>query len=204
VKLLEEDSRMRDEAILNYKLHLATSKDHLNIDIKSNSNILSQYEEATKIKQAFEQRFGPDAMPYCKKSLIYKFRDYHLHDIDLFRTYIGIRSIIGRRNFSATNKPAILSRMIGCKSRAAFEYFSEQPHLRPTIERYGKRYQMDRLLQTLREREFIMFMSPEKEKKKKKFFISKYMAPEELAKLINQSRSRYDMKARIKQAAATI
>ena len=53
VKLLEEDSRMRDEAILNYKLHLATSKDHLNIDIKSNSNILSQYEEATKIKQAF-------------------------------------------------------------------------------------------------------------------------------------------------------
>ena len=42
VKLLEEDSRMRDEAILNYQLHLGTSKDHLRITIKSNSNIKSQ------------------------------------------------------------------------------------------------------------------------------------------------------------------
>lgn len=201
VKLLEEDSRMRDEAILNYQLHLGTSKDHLRINIKSNSNIKSQWEEASKIKQAFEQRFGPDAMPIIKKDLAYSFRDQQLHDLDLFRAYIGIRSIIGRRNFAATYKPAILSRMIGCKNKAAFEAFSQEPHLRPTIERYGKRYQMDHLLHTLRDRGFIMYLSPGR---RSSFYISKFMPPEDLAKLIKQSRNRYGMRERIRQAAATI
>ena len=99
-------------------------------------------------------------MPIIKKDLAYSFRDQQLHDLDLFRAYIGIRSIIGRRNFAATYKPAILSRMIGCKNKAAFEAFSQEPHLRPTIERYGKRYQMDHLLHTLRDRGFIMYLSP--------------------------------------------
>lgn len=201
VKLLEEDSRMRDEAILNYQLHLGTSKDHLRINIKSNSNIQSQWEEASKIKQAFEQRFGPDAMPVIKRDLILKFRNEQLHDLDLLRAYIGIRSIIGRRNFSATNKPAILSRMIGCKNKAAFEYFSEQPHLMPTIERYGKRYPMDKLLHTLRDREFIMFLS---RGRKKSFYISKWMPPEDLARLVNISRSRYSLKDRIKRIEASL
>lgn len=201
MNLFEEDPRLRDEAILNYRLHLGTSKEHLNITIRSNSSIKSQYEEATKIKQANEERFGPDAMPIIKKDLAYSFRDQQLHDLDLFRAYIGIRSIIGRRNFAATYKPAILSRMIGCKNKAAFEAFSQEPHLRPTIERYGKRYQMDHLLHTLRDRGFIMYLSPGR---RRSFYICKFMPPEDLAKLIKQSRNRYGMRERIRQAAATI
>ena len=201
LKLFDEDPDMREEAILNYQLHLAASEDHLSINISSNAFIKSDFDEASIIKQAFEERFGPDAMPIIKKDLVYEFRDEQLHDIDLFRAYIGISSIIGRRNFANTNKPAILSRMIGCKSRAAFEYYSQEPHLRPTIERYSKRYQMDHLLHTLRDREFIMMLSP---KRRRSFYISKYMAPEDLAKLIKQSQNRYGMRERIKQAAATL
>ena len=201
LKLFDEDPRLRGEAILNYQLHLAASKDHLSINIPSNAVIKSDFDKASMIKLSFEERFGPDAMPIIKKDLVYEFRDEQLHDIDLFRAYIGISSIIGRRNFANTNKPAILSRMIGCKSRAAFEYYSQEPHLRPTIERYSKRYQMDHLLHTLRDREFIMMLSP---KRRRSFYISKYMAPEDLAKLIKQSQNRYGMRERIKQAAATL
>lgn len=201
MNLFEEDPRLRDEAILNYRLHLGTSKEHLNITIRSNSSIKSQYEEATKIKQANEERFGPDAMPIIKKDLVYEFRDEQLHDIDLLRAYIGISSIIGRRNFTATNKPAILRRMIGCKNKAAFEYFREEPHLMPTIERYAKRYPMNKLLHTLREREFIMFLS---RGRKKSFYISKHMAPEELVKFVKASQSRYGMNERIKRAEASL
>lgn len=201
LRLFDEDPKMREEAILNYQLHLAASKDHLSINISSNTSIKSSFDEASRIKQDFEQIFGPDAMPCCKKSLVFSFRNEQLHEIDLFRSYIGISSIIGRRNFANTNKPAILSRMIGAKNKAAFEYYSQDPHIRPTIERYGKRYQMDNLLHTLRDREFIMYLAPEK---RRSFYISKFMAPEELAKLIKQSQSRHGMKERIKQATATI
>jgi len=201
LKLFDEDTRLRGEAILNYQLHLAASKDHLSINIPSNAVIKSDFDKASMIKLSFEERFGPDAMPIIKKDLVYEFRDEQLHDIDLLRAYIGISSIIGRRNFTATNKPAILSRMIGCKNKAAFEDFSQEPHLRPTIERYGKRYQMDHLLHTLRDRGFIMYLSPGR---RRSFYISKFMPPEDLAKLIKQSRNRYGMRERIRQAAATI
>lgn len=201
LKLFDEDPRLRGEAILNYQLHLAASKDHLSINIPSNAVIKSDFDKASMIKLSFEERFGPDAMPIIKKDLVYEFRDEQLHDIDLLRAYIGISSIIGRRNFTATNKPAILRRMIGCKNKAAFEYFREEPHLMPTIERYAKRYPMNKLLHTLREREFIMFLS---RGRKKSFYISKHMAPEELVKFVKASQSRYGMNERIKRAEASL
>ena len=201
LKLFDEDATLKGQAIINNQLHVATSKDHLNIEIQSNSKIITFYEEASGIKQNFERRYGPDAMPFCKVDHVLKFKNEQIHDLDLFRAYIAISSIIGRRNFTATNKPAILSRMIGCKNKSAFEAFSQEPHLRPTIEWYGKRYQMDNLLHTLRDREFIMYLSPGR---RRSFYISKYMAPEELATLIKQSVNRYGMRERIKQATATL
>jgi len=201
LEMFEKDLKLRDEAILNYRFHLASSKDHLNFEIKTNTTIINYYAEASEIKSDFEQRYGPDAMPCCKSDMVFTFRDEQINDIDLFRSYIGISSMIGRRNFISTNKPAILSRMIGCKNKAAFEHHSRDPFIRPTVDLYSKRYPMDKLLHTLRDREFIMYLSPGN---RRSFYISKYMAPEDLAKLIKQSQSRYGMRQRIKQVTAAL
>ena len=127
-------------------------------------------------------------------------------DIDLFRAYIGIKSMIGRRNFISSNKPAILSRMIGCKNKAAFEFFTanrynKNKNLLPTVEKYSKRYNMDKLLLTLAERKYIMFLS---KKEVRVIYLSKYMEPEELGKLIKETKERQNIKQRIKNVTATL
>lgn len=206
LKMFDEDQQMKEEAILNYKLHLATSKDHLNLNIGSDTATIKQYVEATKIKSDFEQQFGPDAMPCCKNRLLFDFRDKNLKDIDLLRAYIGISSMIGQRKFISTNKPAILSRMIGCKTKAAFEHYTSNKYgkdknILPAVEKYNKRYHMDKLMMTLVERKLIMFLS---QPNVSIIYISKYMEPEELGELVKQSRFRYDIKRRMKEVTASL
>jgi hypothetical protein len=128
------------------------------------------------------------------------FRDAKV-DLDLFRAYIGIKSMIGQRTFISTNKPAILSRMIGCKSKAAFQHFSTDKNLMPTVEKYLKRYHMDKLLFALAERRFIMFLS---KPKVSIVYLSKFMQPEDLARLIRDSKSKQDLKNRMKAVTASL
>jgi hypothetical protein len=205
LSLFKSDPELKEDAILNYQVHLATSKDHLCIPIPSTDYVIRRYNEALKIKQTFEDKFGPDAMPFCRREMLLEFRD-NPKDIDLFRAYIGIKSMIGRRNFISSNKPAILSRMIGCKSKSAFEYYTidkynKDKNLLPTVEKYSKRYHIDKLLLTLAERKYIMFLSKEKVSV---IYLSKHMEPEELGKLIKETKSRQDIKQRIKNVTASL
>jgi hypothetical protein len=123
-------------------------------------------------------------------------------DIDLFRAYIGITSMIGRCNFVSSNKPRILSRMLGLKSKAAFQYYSiSDENLLPTIEMYRKKYHMNRILLTLAERKYIMYLS---QKHVSVIYLSKYMEPDELLKLVKESRDRKNLKQKIKDATASL
>jgi hypothetical protein len=206
LKLLELDPEFKENAILNYQFHLAASKNHLNITIGSNDDTIHRYYEGLRIQKNFEEKFGPDAMPFCKKGMLFEFRDKQQKEIDLFRAYIGIKSMIGRRNFISSNKPAILSRMIGCKSKSAFEYYTtdkynKNKNLLPIVEKYSKRYHMDKLLLTLAERKYIMFSSKEKVLV---IYLSKYMEPEELGKLIKETKDRQNIKQRIKNVAGSL
>jgi hypothetical protein len=144
-------------------------------------------------------------MPYCKDSMLFEFIK-NQKDIDLFRAYIGIKSMLGRRNFISSNKPAILSRMIGCKSKAAFDYYTSNKYnkdknLLPTVAKYSKRYHMDKLLLTLAERKYIMFLSKEKVSV---IYLSKYMEPEELGNLVKETKGRQNIKQRIKDVAVSL
>jgi hypothetical protein len=157
LQLFEHDPELKDSAILNYQLSLATSKKHLNFPIESNDDILESYHIGMQFQQTFEKQFGSDAMPNCKRDVLKSFLD-NPEDIDLFRAYIGITSMIGRCNFVSSNKPRILSRMLGLKSKAAFQYYSiSDENLLPTIEMYRKKYHMNRILLTLAERKYIMY-----------------------------------------------
>lgn len=203
--LFKEDGSFKAACILNYQIHLACSHDHLNITIPSYDYNIKGYNEALKLQGEFEKQFGSDAMPNCKVTMLFDFID-NPKDIDLFRAYIGIKSILGRRNFISSNKPAILSRMVGCKSKAAFIYytsdrFNRRKFLLPTVAKYSKRYHMDKLLLTLAERKYIMFLSKEKVSV---IYLSQYMEPEELGNLIKETKDRHNIKKRIKNASSNL
>lgn len=198
LSLFESDTKFKDAAIIRYQISQAAES--LDVKINSIDSVIQGHQKGLKIKDSFEQKFGSDSWPSVKPSQVYEFRD-SLKDLDLFRAYIGIKSMIGLRTFISTNKPAILSRMIGCKNKAAFEQFSKDKYLMPVVEKYSKRYHMDRLLLTLAERGFIMFLS---KPKVSVFYVSKYMEPEQLGQLIREAKNKQDLKKRMKAITASL
>lgn len=201
--LFQEDFEFKENCILNYQIHLAIAPKQLNVRIHSYDEVIRTFNEGKRLQEEFENRFGPDAMPFIKISMLLDFI-HNPKDIDLFRAYVGIKSMIGRRNFISSNKPAILSRMIGCKSKAAFIYYTSNKYNRnkfllPTVEKYSKRYHMDKLLFTLAQRKYIMFLS---RKDVSVLYLSRYMEPEELAQMIKNKKAKDDLKSRIRNATA--
>lgn len=160
LKLFESDPGFKSDSILHYQIHLATSKDHLGITIYSNDDTIQRYNEAMQLKQKFENRYGPDAMPMCPKNILFDFRDKQ-QDLDVFRALIGIRSLIGFRNYIATTRPVILMRMLGCKSKKALDMFlQENEAARELYQKYARsrrslEYHFNKLFSQLLSRGFI-------------------------------------------------
>lgn len=203
--LFESDQEFKESAILTYQIRQAVSKKNLNISIGNINSVISDYERGNRIRQEFESKFGADVMPGIKSKMLFEFRDSD-KDLDLFRAFVAIKSIIGRNTFATTNKPAILSRMIGCKSKAAFEYYTTDKKNRnkailPTVEKYGKKYHMDKLLIQLMERKFIMCLS---KKEVSVMYVSAYMEPKELSKIIIEAKTTKNLKQQIKDATASL
>lgn len=158
--LFNENDEFKSDSILHYQIHLATSKDHLGITIYSNDDTIQRYNEAVQLKQKFENRYGPDAMPMCPKNILFDFRDKQ-QDLDVFRALIGIRSLIGFRNYIATTRPVILMRMLGCKSKKALDMFlQENEAARELYQKYARsrrslEYHFNKLFSQLLSRGFI-------------------------------------------------
>jgi hypothetical protein len=203
--LFEIDEKFKEDAVLLYQIRQAESKEFLDIVDCGIDETIDDYKMALELQTNFELKFGADAMPSIKPSQVIEFRD-SCEDLDIFRAYIGIKSLIGRNTFATANKPVILSRMTGCKSKAAFEYYTTDKYsknkiLLPTVAKYSKRYHMDRLLLTLAEKKFIMFLS---QPKVSVLYFSGYMEPEELAKRIKQIKEQKNLKNRIRSATASL
>ena len=194
--IFESDSKFKEEAILHYQLHQAT--EFLGVSIGDEEIAIWRYEMAKSIKDAYEGKFGLDAMPSIKPSFLTDFRDDPKQSIDLLLAYIGICSLIGQRNFVPTSKPVILSRMIGAKSKAAYQRFSKNKESKAIVERFSKRWPMDRLLLSLAEYKFIMYLT---RPHVSVIYVSKYMDPEMLADLIRHSREKHNLKNKIKAAS---
>ena len=91
--------------------------------------------------------------------------------------------------------------MIGCKSVEAFNHCKAEKHLKPTVEKYSKRYQMNKILDKLVERRFIMYLSKQGERS---IYVSKYIEPENLKKLIEKSNTKTNILNRRKAVSATL
>jgi len=93
--------------------------------------------------------------------------------------------------------------MLGAKSEAAMEYVLCD-ETRATYEKYSQRYHFDKLVEKLCERKFLMFLS---KPHTRSIHVSTFMAPLQLAKLINTSKASsrtYKLSQRIKEASASL
>lgn len=181
IKQFDADPQFKDMAVLNYQLHQAM--DFLGAEPHSFDSLIRDFKEAEAIRKAFEVRYGPDAMPTCKLSQLYSFRD-DPRDIDLLRAYIGCRSIIGKKTFATTHKGLIVQRMLGAKTVEVLKDFLEEDTI-PTYEKYSKRYPFSRLRDKLCQRQFMMIIS---KPHGRNLYISTFMPPEVLAQKVNDTK----------------
>ena len=199
LKLFESDPQFKADSILHYRLHLCTSINHLGISIASNDSLIDTYNRALEIQNTFEDKFGHDAMPFCKKSMLFEFIE-NPKDIDLFRAYIGIKSLIGQKVYVTTHKTVILSRLMGCKSNNALKNFlKSNKSAKEIYDKYSVRRQIDKLLFKLMERGFIIVLS---KKHESRIYISaKLKTPSELANAILNDREKNNLKKQLAEAS---
>lgn len=203
IEIFETNRKFKRDAILYYQIKQAES--FLNIKDYSIDRTIENYLKGLKYKNEFEEIFSVDCWPSVKVTQLIDFRDSG-KDLDIFRAFVGIKSMIGRNTFITTNHPAILSRMIGCKNKAAFEYYTtnrynKNKNLLPTVEKYSKRYHREKLLKILAERKFIMYLSKQNVSV---IYLSSYMEPEELGELVKQAKKKRNLKERIRKVTACL
>jgi hypothetical protein len=158
IRLFETDIEFRDASILRWQIDKAASL--LNIRLGSMDVAIKEYTEGLNFLVNFEVKYGADCWPGVKPSQLMEFRDSG-KDIDLFRAYIGIRSLIGRNNYIATTKKVILMRTLGCKNDKAMQEFLKVH--KPAKAIYDKftrsdnalRYNFQKLFEILIERGFL-------------------------------------------------
>jgi len=157
--LFEENPDVREEAIKFYQLHQAADL----LNVKLGSNNWGRYDEGLRDLVTFESIFGKDCWPSCRTGILFDFRD-NGGDLNLLRAYIGIKSLTGRKPYVSTCKSVILQRMMGCKSKEALKAALKKKEIKDFHKKFTKsekamRYQMDKLLEILQEKNFIKKIS---------------------------------------------
>lgn len=205
LKIFEDDQKFREDSILMYQVsqtgHPKTGG-LLNLVHYDLDSILHHHERGLSYKDKFEAVHGSDAQPMIKPSMLIEFRDSG-KDIDLFRAYIGIRSLIGQKTFTATYKSVILSRMLGCKTDNSLKEFTQtNKEAMEVYTRYSGRKRMDKLLFKLMEGGFIIALS--KKHQRSIFVTVRYKDPAEFAEAINEQRRDHDLKKKLTEASQLI
>ncbi|WP_158991679.1 hypothetical protein [Mucilaginibacter sp. L196] len=105
----------------------------------------------------YEDRFGKDATFMVKIETLLQFNndDKIIYEFELLAAFVGIKSIIGKKDFCSTTKSFIVMRMVGAKSQVALQESLNNPAISNVYERYNKRYHFDKLLIELQKSNFI-------------------------------------------------
>lgn len=196
LKLFESNPEFKEGAIFRYQI--AQSANFLNISIGNIDSTIRNYTSGFIIKEQFEKSYGPDCCPGIKPSQLFEFRDSG-KDLDLFRAYIGIKSLIGQNNYVSTHKTVILSRMLGCKSNDSLKAFlKSNKDAKEIYDKYSGRKRMNNLLYKLMERGFIIVLS---KKHESRIYVSvKLKTPDELVNAILKNRNENNLKKQLAEA----
>lgn len=185
-KLFESDLNFKEMAILRYQIEQVEGLSNIR-DFNIDSTI-NNYEKGLAHLKTFETKFGADCTPMIKPSQIIDFRDSG-KELDLFRAYIGIRSLIGQHKYVLTTRNVILMRMLGCKSNDALQGFiSSDKEAKKVYEMYSRsekalRYNFDKLFAGLLSKGFLKSKIYER-KISRKIFLSITMSYDELTDAI--------------------
>ncbi len=219
-ELFANDQEFKEQAILFWQLTKTITKKGnkrarstiLNANTVSINNLLERYYNALEIKSRFESQYGPDCWASVKTDMLFDFRDSG-KDLDLFRAYMAIKSIIGPHRFTATTRNVILMRMMGCKSNQALNDFiksnkaAKEYHALYSRSDKAMRYHFDKLFESLLSLGFIKSKIFER-KISRKTFISVTLSYDELATEIinfhNKHKHQKDEERAIEKIRATI
>jgi len=109
--------------------------------------VTGDYTNAVRVGKQIQNSIPKgEPMPMMNKNQLFEFRDNDKKEFDLmlFAINIGIRSIIGQKSYSKTNKKMILCRAFGYSS------VKHLPDIMPELfHKYSGRYHFDRLLKMI-------------------------------------------------------
>lgn len=136
-EIFKTDSAFRDKAIDWHRVRQSYSFMQIEGDYQNAFNV------GKKIHSTIP---AGEPMPMVDKKLLFEFRDSEKSEFEMmqFVVNIGIRSIIGEKNFVKTNKLMILCRAFG------YNTIKDLPNQMPDVYyKYSKRYHIDKVLERL-------------------------------------------------------
>jgi len=176
--LLEKYPKVSELAIEHYQLHTACEFfDFPKLHKLNLENIIKQSNEVEDFKNLHESKFGKQPLPSISLEMLNSFYA-NPDNIELFLAYIAVKSLQGQKKFTATNKDAVIMRMIGAKSKEALAETLKNKALKELYNKYINRYWADKLLNEL----FIKGFIKSKVGYKRKIYLSTSLDSIELAK----------------------
>lgn len=207
--LFEADTEFKNDAIMNYRLHMAGGS--LRIGWPNNDTMLTDYRKGDRLRKQFEHLYGRDCWPSAKLNMLFEFRD-NGSDLELLLGFIALKSLQGQKSFIATTRNVILMRMMGCKTNAALQDFLKRNKKAKVLyNKYARsqdalRYNFDKLFNKLLTNGFLRSKIYMRNVSRKIFF-SITLSYDELTQqiiLFSQKRNhkKYEKQARLKIRAA--
>lgn len=210
--LFEGDPAFKEASILRYQIEQAVSMNNLGLILASMDDTLWWYNQGLTYLNDFERKFGKDCWLSVKPLQAIDFRDSN-EDLDLYRAYLAIKSLIGYKKYIETTRSVILMRMFGSKSYQALQDFlKSNPSVKDHFDKYSRtdkamRYNFNKLFTGLFSRGFIrgkLFVRGIS----RKIFLSIELTNDELAgRIIENSKKKNLIKSEqeaIKKIRATI
>lgn len=173
-----ENLPLCNQCVQVYQTHLAA--DSLGISISSYEHTLHYWKSINAQVEKFESKYGKDALTSISTDMAFDYRDNDkgYYEIELLKAFLAIKSLQGKAKLCETNKAAIIMRMAGSKSKDVLKEKSKTSINKRLIEKFNKRYHIDKLLTDLRICGFIQSKLPNN----RSLFISTSLNDKELAK----------------------
>jgi len=137
---LERDELLLSESIEFYRFQLA-------LGVLGLSATPFAFENG---RELFKNQIKGEPMPMANTSLLMNFykKDKDSFQVEQLAAYIGLKSILGKTPYCKTNKNHIQARMFGY---SRFKDVPEEVRQSTSFKKYEIRYQMDKLLNYLRD-----------------------------------------------------
>lgn len=141
--IFQKDQDFKQQAIDHYSIHQALS--FLKI---TNSNELATIKNAKMIEKEMPKNCP---MPMINVDRLFNFRDHDKSEFELvqFATYIGLRSILGNKQYCKTNKLHLISRAFGYTSHRDVPNRFVSADVGMLHNKYSKRYHIDKIIEAL-------------------------------------------------------